>query len=333
MNNLISIIIPVFNLEKEVSRCLNSVLDQSYRRIEIIIVNDGSTDKTSKVCKEFLKKDSRIRYIETEGLGVSAARNIGLREARGSYISFIDGDDWIETDFYERLMELFESFQADICACNVYNQIYENGNFIKTRRYSAFLNNGVQYLDTGGIRKYGSRFGWVVWNKIFKKNIIDGLKMNESVSYGEDSLFFADAMYRAKSMVILPDYCGYNYYINRQGNVVSLITPQKADMLMNSAVILYEKAREYHWNLIGVQRIVVATFEVLNKAIQIDNNRAAFNRYVSICHHAACKLKLNDIFAFILSSNNNIKHKICLILIRCIPSSVYRIMKNKENRK
>lgn len=115
---LISIIIPVYNLEYYLRECLTSVIGQTYTNLEIIIINDGSTDSSPCICDQFAAQDKRVTIIHQENRGVSYSRNIGLDNARGAYIGFVDGDDWIEKDMYETLLSLTIEYNANISMCS-----------------------------------------------------------------------------------------------------------------------------------------------------------------------------------------------------------------------
>lgn len=114
---LISIIVPVYNVEPYVSKCLESILRQTYQNIEIIIIDDGSTDGGSDICDAYAHKDKRIKVIHQSNEGVSGARNVGLRIAKGEFIGFVDSDDWIEADMYEYLLQNIQQQDADIAIC------------------------------------------------------------------------------------------------------------------------------------------------------------------------------------------------------------------------
>ena len=115
---LISIIIPVYNVEKYLRKCLDSIINQTYKKLEIILIDDGSTDNSGKICEEYAKKDDRIIVIHKENAGVSSARNRGIELANGKYIGFIDSDDWIEENMYETLYQNLLQFDVDISMCN-----------------------------------------------------------------------------------------------------------------------------------------------------------------------------------------------------------------------
>lgn len=117
-NQMISIIVPVYNVDKYLSKCINSLINQSYDNIEIILINDGSTDKSSIVCNEYLKKDSRIRVIHKENEGVSIARKVGIEASLGDYIMFVDGDDWIDTEMCNHLIRKSLENNYDVVMCS-----------------------------------------------------------------------------------------------------------------------------------------------------------------------------------------------------------------------
>ena len=124
MKPLISIIVPIYNVEKYLSRCINSVLSQTFPDFELLLIDDGSTDKSGYICDGYAQKDSRIKVFHIENGGVSAARNYGLDNARGEWITFVDADDWIDKDMYYKLYNEAILSEADIVICDFY--IYYN---------------------------------------------------------------------------------------------------------------------------------------------------------------------------------------------------------------
>lgn len=123
MDKMISVIIPIYNMEKYLDRCINSITEQSYKNIEILLINDGSTDNSLKICKKFQKEDERIKFFSMNHQGVSIARNLGIEKAKGKYIMFIDSDDWIEKDTIKTLYENIKNNDMSICS---YHRVFDN---------------------------------------------------------------------------------------------------------------------------------------------------------------------------------------------------------------
>lgn len=151
---MISIIVPVYNVELYIHQCIDSIVNQTYQDIEILLIDDGSTDKCRNICDEYARIDHRIRVFHTENKGLSAARNLGLREARGEYIGFVDSDDWIEPNMYEVLLQQLEKNGAEISVCelfveyktrhqagsNIQNAVYRGQEIIQALISNSFYN-------------------------------------------------------------------------------------------------------------------------------------------------------------------------------------------------
>lgn len=121
----ISVIVPIYNVEKYIEKCINSIINQTYKDLEIILVDDGSTDSSGKICDEYAKKDKRIKVIHKKNGGVSSSRNIALTIANGDYITWIDSDDWIEKDTYSKLADIILKNKADIIQFRLPNSTRE----------------------------------------------------------------------------------------------------------------------------------------------------------------------------------------------------------------
>ena len=210
---LVSIIVPVYNAEKYLQKCLDSILEQTYQNLEIIIVNDGSTDNSRQICHEYEQKDSRIIYIEKENGGVSDTRNTGLDRMTGSYVTFVDSDDWLEPNYVQFLYEKLIEHQADIVVGNYtrfneansvfyfhtsadyYEKVYDNTSIISC------LYDSKELLNSALI---------VAWGKIYKKEIIANFRFPID-RIGEDALFNLKALLDSKKVV----YVNKSAYIYR----------------------------------------------------------------------------------------------------------------------
>ena len=192
---LISIIMPAYNAAATLAACMDSILAQTYREIELIIVNDGSTDATASVLHAYSLKDTRVRAVHTENRGVSAARNTALTCARGDYIGFVDADDRLEPELFQRLYELITQEEADISVCGFWREYHDGRVEVSDRRQSpAVLTAGEAYaqvLDPEG-------FGGYLFNKLFRAEFFSaaghGIRFDERVHICEDQLFVCECL-------------------------------------------------------------------------------------------------------------------------------------------
>ncbi len=218
MNNipLISIIIPVYNAEKFLSHCINSILEQSYINLEIILVNDGSTDNSLSICEYYALKDNRIKVFTQANKGVSSARNLGIEKAQGEWIYFVDSDDLVFDglfrDFYETisLNKLIDVYKFGyIIDDNGRRIIMSNGN-------SELVSDHVSMLLNNEKCKY---FGFL-WNMIFKKSILKDVRFETEISWCEDHIFSYRLFLNSKLMYISEK--AYYCYFKRNNNSLSV---------------------------------------------------------------------------------------------------------------
>ena len=176
---MISIIVPVYNVEKYLRRCLDSIMGQTYKALDIIVVDDGSTDGCGKICDEYAEKDSRIRVFHTENHGLSAARNVGLDNLGGKseFIGFVDSDDWIEPDMYEHLLETSKKTGADLVSCSYWKE-YPDGR--KTKSFSKAMQiEGKEALRMACMAKISN----CVWDKLWRRDVFDDIRFIEGRVY------------------------------------------------------------------------------------------------------------------------------------------------------
>ena len=203
-NYKISVIIPVYNVEKYLKQCLDSVINQSYKNLEIIIVDDWSTDNSWKICDEYAEKDKRIKLIHQKNNGLSAARNTWLKIATGEYVWYIDSDDFVELDMYEKLYDSIVSTKSELAICNRY--IGKNdGNRIQNTK---FPDREIITSDTALQYFYDSMY---VWNKLYKRDIINDLDFVET--RGQDVIYNFKIFKRIKKIVCLKE-CKIFYRYN-----------------------------------------------------------------------------------------------------------------------
>ena len=195
MLETISIIIPIYNVESYLRKCLDSIMEQSFSYFELLLINDGSTDASAQICQEYVEKDDRIRYFEKENSGVSSARNFGIKHSRGEYIIFIDSDDWVEPNYLEILYKTMKELEGDIVVTNYYTFREEDAMFLF---HVAETNEPLVFQPNDSFFNYmfstfGTDIAWgSSWSKLFKKSLFDRLYFSEDISWAEDF----DLMYK-----------------------------------------------------------------------------------------------------------------------------------------
>lgn len=201
MNNqrLLSVIVPVYKVEKYLRQCLDSIINQTYKNLEIILVDDGSPDNCGKICDEYAKKDNRIKVIHKENGGLSSARNIGTQIAQGSYIAYVDSDDWLDRNMYSELIFILEKYQLDMVRCGAYESNGVNRKIILPKekyKNKIFYNKEVLY------RYFDEFLCKVVWNAVYKKNIVKGIISPDKCN-SEDNYVSGMYLYRTRKMMII----------------------------------------------------------------------------------------------------------------------------------
>lgn len=232
-NKLVSIIVPVFNCEAYLDKCLNSILNQSYTNLEIILVDDGSTDNSGIICDKFSELDSRVRVIHKDNQGVAIARNTGIKCSNGIYIGFVDSDDFLESTMYEKMINQMDNNNADLVMCNYY--ILKDG--IVDYHNHNIENNilEIENLDEFFYLMNKDYYRGFCWNKLFKKSLLNNLSFDSNIAMCEDLLFVSQYATLCKKMVFLNE-CLYNYY-QREGSAVN----SKINYKHLTAIKAYEK--------------------------------------------------------------------------------------------
>lgn len=255
MEALISVVIPAYNIENYISKTLDSVLAQTYQNLQIIVVNDGSKDGTGKILDEYALKDSRIQVIHKENGGVTSARLRGVAEAKGQYIGFVDGDDYIEPQMYARLLENLIGYDADISHCG-YQMVFPSGKVDYYHNTGALVvaNNeqGCAQLLDGSVVEPG------LWNKLYRRELFQGLSqwMDLSIRNNED-LLMNFYLFRKAQISVFEDVCPYHYMLRRGSASTSGINEHKLKDPSRVQHILYEETLgNPRWNNVVQHRLV-----------------------------------------------------------------------------
>ena len=223
---MVSIIVPAFNSEKTIVRCVDSILKQSYYDIEVLLVDDGSTDKTSDICDNYAKLDPRILVYHKSNGGVSSARNLGLKHAKGEFITFIDSDDWVGENYISNLLTYLEQGVDLVISYNWYitedkkeQEKYPTYKIDSTELFQLlFIENDIHYHTSP-------------WGKLYRKSIIDdmGLLFDDQMHIGEDLCFLYEYMLISES-IFISSHTDYYYVADRAGSLTKRVNSIESEL-------------------------------------------------------------------------------------------------------
>ena len=336
MKELISIIVPIYNSEEYLKRCLKSIINQTYKNLEIILIDDGSSDNSVKICYEFANNDKRIKVIKQKNSGPSKARNQGLRKIKGEYFICIDSDDWLEENMIEILYRNIKESDADVSICNYYIN-FESG-IQKCKDES----NDKNMLISDHKEMYKCLFnenmyGGYLWNKLIKTSIVKGeniIVFNEKIKIEEDVLFLIEVLKKCNKIYYSGKDFLYHYF--QRNNSIVRFKYQLKDL--TKLKVLEEKLKlkqlyeindidskiEYDYIFLLEQSIFILKENNLNNDVYIKKLKNAKRKYY-----------------FTALKQVNFKKKIKLLFITIFPilygkikkKKLIRIKKEKSNEK
>lgn len=236
--NKISVIVPIYNGEIRLRKCIDSIITQTYENLEVLLINDGSTDHSGKICDEYAKKDNRVKVIHKKNEGVAIARNSGLKAATGEYCTFVDCDDYIEPVMYQEMIKVADQYKCDVVMCDcvkelkekqlIYTHEIRGGYYDRVQLEKEYFPNllimpNVEYPPTISN-----------WLCVFKRMLVvessgrNSLKIHyeEGIRFSEDLLFGAELLYHANSFYYMKEVCFYHYWMN-QNSVTHTFTIDK----------------------------------------------------------------------------------------------------------
>ncbi len=311
MKPLLSIIMPVYNSAEYLKRCIESILNQKFDNIELLIVNDGSTDESEKIIEEFLKIDKRIIYIKQENMGVSAARNAALKAASGKYITFVDSDDYVEKNIYTSTISLFEEKNIDILFFGYYRENQKNSCF--EIENDVKIINQKEYFDN----IFSKSCGGYLWNKIYLKEKIH-CYFDESIHMCEDLLFNMEYIKNVKKAGVYEKKL--YHYIMHDGNSM------KSGLNLKTATVMtaYNKIEEIIYNL-QFNMPESLKKEILMNALKckiIYREKNDMNEHKELDY-------IIDKYYYESIRNSNLKVKLKLVILKKFPK-LYTIYKKRE---
>lgn len=214
MVDLISVIVPVYNVATYLPQCLESILTQDYPHLEVILINDGSTDSSGAICDDYAIQDSRIRVIHQKNSGAAAAKNAGLRVATGTYLSFVDSDDFLEPNAYSHMIDLMKQYNADVVQCSMRN-IYKNGHYTEVANHKE-----CRYTQTEYLHLYTQDWTCALMtDKLYRRSLFDKIFFEEGHKI-DDEYFTYQGIMNAR-VVAVDNFCVYNYRRRRSSVMLS----------------------------------------------------------------------------------------------------------------
>lgn len=318
----VSVIVPVYNVEKYLDKCLNSLVNQTLKDIEIIVINDGSTDNSEKIIKKYQKKHKNIKYIKKNNGGVSEARNVGLEQATGEYIGFLDSDDWLEENMYEKLYNKAKKEDFDIVACDTQAIFPTKKTYISSNIKNDYVKNTELMIDAYA----------VIWNKIYKKEIIKDIKFKKDMNFCEDVEFLYMVYSKVKKIGVLKE--PLHNYLQREGSLTYVYDEKLYKLIeaMDDVVEYYKKNKIYYKYKNELEytyvRYLYATFI---KRMAKTRDKKEFNKAVKISIDKVQKMfpyyKKNKYFY------QNIKGIYLLIFNKLLAKLIYIIQNRQGSNK
>ena len=254
---LVSIIVPVYKVEKYIDRCVNSLLKQTLTDIEIILVDDGSPDNCPKICDEYAEKDRRIKVVHKENCGLSSARNAGLKAVTGKYVGFVDSDDDVDLSMYEKMYNVAEECQVDFVMSDYIRILQNDEYYLKTLDIDAGKydkNKIIKEIFPQLLMRQNLEYGPLlsVWHCLYRRDFLDknNLTFDEDVRWSEDNIFSAFVGYHADSFYYLKNE-GLYYYYNNPGTITTSYRKGSWDVyctMNNHLSDFFSKVKDYNFN-------------------------------------------------------------------------------------
>ena len=271
MNDLISIIIPVYNVEQYLNRCIDSLIAQTYHNIEIILVDDGSTDSSSKIVDEYLSKDNRIRVIHKKNGGLSDARNKGIEISKGKYLTFVDSDDYVTKTYVETLYSTIIEYSADISICS-YQVKYETGQTLKKGK-----NKKGVYTTEEALKRmlYHKDFDVSAWAKLYRKELFNGIFFPKGRLFEDAATTYKLIMKSKKISFNLKEE--YYYIIRDKSITTNGFSLKKMDLIISTQEMYNDISSSYpKLKRAAKRRLVYAYLSTLSQLVQSNDKNSKY---------------------------------------------------------
>lgn len=325
MRPKISVIIPVYKVEKYIQHCVDSILNQTLQDIEVILIEDGSPDLCGEICDAYRQQDHRVSVVHKKNSGVSAARNIGLSIASGEYIGFVDADDIVSNCMFEMLYTQAIRLNADICMCS-----YKK---IKTIEEAETLDGNINNIDVipmnpketiEAIMDFDRPIQTAVWNKIYKSNVIKNIRFNENKKTAEDLEYLIKAIVESNSIIYIP-YKLYGYFIGREEAATSFNHDLNWYLEQNDNIAeVMNVVKDSYRDLANL----AISYRCINGELSIINYLVVSDQYNTKIENLIRKDLKNNIYS-VFKSGIHIVKKI-QILIYIITPKLYRLVLKRK---
>ena len=346
----LSIIVPIYNSEKYLKKCIESILCQSYKDFELILINDGSTDNSIEICKHYVKKDSRVNLVNKKNTGSSDTRNIGINQSKGKYISFIDSDDWIEANMLDHKINLAKKYNLDMVISGIcFDKVDSSGNIISTiNNYNDVLWLNKNEVRSNIINIFPNALINSSCNKIYKSELIKSNKIKfKSTEIGEDTLFNIDIIKEINTIGIIHN--SYYHYMKYENN--NTLTTKIIDNAYDKYIYIHKEIIELFssWNITNNETyskinetMFAQYFATTLKILSANNSKYSYKEKKKMLDDGLKKKMIIDtfdysnpfsykekIFRFIIK-NRHYHLAITLLKINKIKLNIGKLYRNKE---
>lgn len=322
VNGLISIIVPVYNVEAYLNKCIETMVCQTYKNLEIILVDDGSKDNSPKICDEWAKKDSRIKVIHTVNGGASAARNRALDVATGDYIGFVDSDDFIHPKMYEKLINALKNSSKKICCCKFRRIITDNPNISTEETSTSETLDLAEAID--GV--FYEKIDLSVWSKLFEKDVFDNVRFPVG-EVNEEAPIMLPMLIKSNGIELISDEL--YFYCEHPNSVTASYWKTNADIMLKNFSRIYNQLSGINMHKAESFKFYVGktSFSI---ALQLDKNyhrinaaaKQNFAKYLQVMRKLSVK--------FMLTNKMSLKNKILyLMIITRTLRPIYKIIGKK----
>ncbi|BCG60547.1 glycosyltransferase family 2 protein [Paenibacillus sp. URB8-2] len=323
MNPVISIIVPIYNVENYLRKCIDSILNQSFRNFELILINDGSPDNCPEICDNYAEIDSRVRVVHKENGGLSEARNFGIDIAKGDYIGFVDSDDWIEYDMFEVMYEQVIKYQADIVVCGRYEVFNNVATEFKEYSGEVFIYNNKQSVSMLLEDKEINHFAW---DKIYKKELFSSIRYPIGKYY--EDIFTTHRLFIKSEKVVFVSRPKY-YYLKRAESITGSISSKKVYDKFCASVEQYKNIKGNNYNSL----VKLSLSKALNDGVGVYNYqlREDDGSNKNYSKNFILFIKKN-LFAIVFNKNARVELKIAILLI-LLYNPLYNFFYKKYSKK